>query len=223
MLVLGLLVAAGCYEPDLRTCTVQCAASNDCAPGQLCGNDGWCALPSAIGACAPSDGGATVDALGDPRLGDGGTDGGISDGSLLADAALPPADAAGPTDGAPNPSPTCGSDCSGSCEQGVCVIRCTANNSCAGGVQCPAQGPCVVDCAGNNSCAGVVRCGAGRCSVACSGNNSCDDGVRCETACACDVSCTGNNACDVPAGCPGPAACDTSAGCTSLPAACNAC
>jgi hypothetical protein len=43
---------AACYSPSLRDCTVTCAGSADCAPGQVCGDDGMCASPEMAGRCA---------------------------------------------------------------------------------------------------------------------------------------------------------------------------
>jgi hypothetical protein len=56
---LVVLVAPACYSPDLRDCTVSCAAEGDCAAGQVCGSDRFCAVPEIAGRCAslPSDGG----------------------------------------------------------------------------------------------------------------------------------------------------------------------
>jgi hypothetical protein len=77
------VVALGaCYSPELRDCAVSCASSDDCAPGQLCGADRWCAAPGIAGRCELADGGASVDA------------------AVAADAASSP-DAAVPADAAP--------------------------------------------------------------------------------------------------------------------------
>lgn len=60
-----LALVAGCYEPELRDCTVACSAETDCASGQVCGTDGMCAAPEIAGQCAnrPAvvDGGVGVD------------------------------------------------------------------------------------------------------------------------------------------------------------------
>jgi hypothetical protein len=45
LLKYAVLVAASCYSPDLRDCTVTCAAATDCASGQVC-NGGLCSGPS---------------------------------------------------------------------------------------------------------------------------------------------------------------------------------
>lgn len=55
---LVLAVLAGCYEPDVRDCTVTCSGPDECAAGQVCGSDGMCAAPEAAGHCAPGSGSA---------------------------------------------------------------------------------------------------------------------------------------------------------------------
>ena len=40
-----------CYEPELRDCTVSCSGPGECARGQVCGDDGWCAVPEVAGQC----------------------------------------------------------------------------------------------------------------------------------------------------------------------------
>ncbi|MBA3822070.1 MAG: hypothetical protein H0X17_24510 [Deltaproteobacteria bacterium] len=59
-LALALLVAA-CYSPDVRDCTVSCAAVSDCAGGQVCGSDQFCAAPEVAGRCAQLTTDAGVD------------------------------------------------------------------------------------------------------------------------------------------------------------------
>jgi hypothetical protein len=56
-----LLFASACYSPDLRDCTVSCTAANDCASGQVCGSDRFCASPELAGRCGslPTDDGGT--------------------------------------------------------------------------------------------------------------------------------------------------------------------
>jgi hypothetical protein len=59
---------AGCYSPSLRDCTVACAGSADCAPGQVCGPDGMCASPEMAGRCAmETDAGAMQMPMPEPR------------------------------------------------------------------------------------------------------------------------------------------------------------
>lgn len=48
---LALASSAGCYAPDLRDCTVTCASASDCAGGQVCGADGFCAASDVAGHC----------------------------------------------------------------------------------------------------------------------------------------------------------------------------
>ena len=57
---LTLALVAGCYEPELRDCTIRCSAATDCASGQVCGSDGMCAAPDVAGQCAERP--AVVDA-----------------------------------------------------------------------------------------------------------------------------------------------------------------
>lgn len=50
-LALATTAVAGCYAPDLRDCTVTCTAGTDCASGQVCGRDGFCASADVAGQC----------------------------------------------------------------------------------------------------------------------------------------------------------------------------
>jgi hypothetical protein len=54
-------IAAGCYSPELRDCTLTCNAASDCADGQVCGSDHFCAAPGIAGQCAflPGDAGGS--------------------------------------------------------------------------------------------------------------------------------------------------------------------
>jgi hypothetical protein len=59
------MVFGGCYSPDLRDCTVTCAGTAECASGQVCGNDHFCAAPARAGSCAaPPVPDAGIDARG---------------------------------------------------------------------------------------------------------------------------------------------------------------
>jgi hypothetical protein len=49
------LALAACYEPDAVDCTVECMAPGDCAQGQICGPDHFCAAPDRAGQCTTSD------------------------------------------------------------------------------------------------------------------------------------------------------------------------
>jgi hypothetical protein len=84
------LVVAACYGPELRDCAVSCASGADCAPGQVCGTDRWCAAPEVAGRCGLPDGGTSL--TGDASIG--------GDGAVPGDAATPvaaaPPDAPGP-------------------------------------------------------------------------------------------------------------------------------
>jgi hypothetical protein len=42
---------AGCYDPTTADCTVTCSGSDECASGQTCGSDGYCAAPDVAGGC----------------------------------------------------------------------------------------------------------------------------------------------------------------------------
>ena len=77
----AVLALGACYSPQLRDCAVECASSDDCAPGQVCGADRWCAGPAMAGRCGSS---ASVDAAVT-------TDGAVSSGdaAIGVDAAPP--------------------------------------------------------------------------------------------------------------------------------------
>jgi hypothetical protein len=51
MLLVTAALAAGCYDPELRDCAVTCHGAGDCAGGQVCGADGFCAAPDVAGTC----------------------------------------------------------------------------------------------------------------------------------------------------------------------------
>ena len=55
-----LTMTVGCYSPELRDCTLTCAAASDCADGQVCGSDHFCAAPGIAGSCSslPGDAGS---------------------------------------------------------------------------------------------------------------------------------------------------------------------
>lgn len=42
---------AGCYDPATTDCTITCSGSDECASGQTCGSDGYCAAPDVAGEC----------------------------------------------------------------------------------------------------------------------------------------------------------------------------
>ncbi|CAN5879057.1 hypothetical protein BH11MYX3_BH11MYX3_46260 [soil metagenome] len=65
-LLLILAILSGCYAPDVRDCTVTCSAATDCASGQVCGKDGFCAAEGVAGTCGPGGVDAGVDAA--PRV-----------------------------------------------------------------------------------------------------------------------------------------------------------
>lgn len=51
------LLAVACYEPEAIDCTVSCSGPDECADGQVCGADGFCAAPSVAGHCTGQDNG----------------------------------------------------------------------------------------------------------------------------------------------------------------------
>jgi hypothetical protein len=61
-LAFALLVtsATGCYDPQLRDCTLTCNTQSDCAGDQVCGSDHFCAAPDIAGTCSslPGDAGS---------------------------------------------------------------------------------------------------------------------------------------------------------------------
>jgi hypothetical protein len=65
---LTLALLAGCYEPQLVDCTIRCSGAADCASGQVCGADHFCAAPDIADHCssvtAVIDAGVIVDGAG---------------------------------------------------------------------------------------------------------------------------------------------------------------
>jgi hypothetical protein len=217
VVVAYLLAGVGCYQPELRDCTVQCSAATDCTGGQVCRADGWCAMPS-VESCPAS--GAGVDS---------GAGADASTGTSMPDA--------------PDQA-LCQQGCTnGTCMAGVCVIDCSTPFSCTGGdIKCPGTLPCRVVC-GERSCAKKILCEkAASCEVQCNGDFSCQDEVicnanrckvdclgasackktKCGSSCACDVTCTGLGSCTDPNEC-SETACRLGEGCSSLLTGCNDC
>ena len=220
MRYVGLLVGmvasylVGCYHPELRDCTVQCNGSADCTGGQICRDDGWCAMPGLDKCPEHQDPGDTVDS------------------------------AVATTNDAPSQPDLCALGCSmGSCVDGVCVIDCSAAGACQNEVHCPANLPCrvvcgdnacakpikcdmalscEVRCVGDHACGDEIQCNGRRCDVECSGPSSCEKRTRCAGSCACDVRCTGVGSCIEPSECPA-STCKLGNGCTSLVAGCDDC
>lgn len=52
--VIASALTMSCYSPDTRDCTLTCARVDDCAGGQVCGTDHFCASPERAGHCATS-------------------------------------------------------------------------------------------------------------------------------------------------------------------------
>lgn len=214
--VLAHLVA--CYEPQVRNCTLACSGPGQCAAGQTCTSDGYCAAPE-ISSCREYE--ATLDAA-----------------AVVTDAETA-IDASG------NDNTVCLQGCSsGTCDSGVCVIDCTAPNSCANDVVCPANLPCRVEC-GDTACGGKINCTKSTsCTVQCTGEDSCDDEIqcppgepcdvtcsgagscvkrtKCKDSCSCDVRCTGMGSCAEPSECQ-EALCRIGNGCTSTVLTCDTC
>jgi len=206
---------AACYDPVLRDCTIACASGDACAPGQVCGDDGFCAAPAVAGHCSEV-------LRPDARA------------SSKPDAKPAAIDAR---------ASLCALGCTnGTCDGDVCVIDCSAAGSCPTDVHCPANLPCRVvcgdnackghvdctkasacdiRCTGDQSCANEVDCGPGACDVTCSGASSCHAKTKCHGSCACDVACTGLSSCMGGADCPED--CQLGLGCTSQLASCDKC
>ena len=215
VVVAYLVATAACYQPEVRDCTVHCARPGGCTGGQVCRDDGWCAMPG-VKDC--------------PKGGDveqGGSD---------------TVDAASATQDAPD---LCPQGCTkGTCQNGVCVIDCGTPYSCTeSDVQCPANIPCrvvcgdhacakhvacglasscEVQCTGDYSCGDVIQCNDNRCSVTCSGLSSCKRHTDCSHSCACDVTCSGTGSCVEVSACPA-STCKLGNGCSSLLAGCDRC
>ncbi|HEY5926558.1 MAG TPA: hypothetical protein VIV11_32950 [Kofleriaceae bacterium] len=51
-MALSIALAGGCYAPELRDCTLTCSAATDCADGQVCDSEGFCAAPEIAGTCS---------------------------------------------------------------------------------------------------------------------------------------------------------------------------
>ena len=49
--LVAVVALAGCYQPEVRDCTIACSFATDCVDGQQCGSDGWCAAPDVAGSC----------------------------------------------------------------------------------------------------------------------------------------------------------------------------
>lgn len=209
-LLLGLVVAhiglAGCYQPALRDCTVQCSEPDQCANDQVCLPDGLCAAANVL----RCDRGEPV----------------ITDASMVAgDTAM--ADAFDVcTQGCSD----------GTCIGGVCTIDCSSTGSCQNDIKCPANLPChvicgdtacgnkidctmaascTVDCVGANACDDEVQCPSNRtCDVTCSGAGACKKRVKCSSSCACNITCSGLGSCIEASECPD-SDCRVGNGCTS--------
>jgi hypothetical protein len=91
---LAAALLSGCYQPTLQDCTVTCTGADDCAGDQICGEDGYCALPEVAGSCGDA-GGATADAPATPDADPAAPDADVGEPDAGIPDAAPP-DAAGP-------------------------------------------------------------------------------------------------------------------------------
>jgi hypothetical protein len=156
-----------------------------------------------------------------------------TDGTEPIDATLGGGDAALCELGCPN----------GTCMGGVCVIDCSAPDSCPMDIHCPPNVPCrvmcgdsscdkkiecqmatscEVQCTGTDACADEIHCGMDKpCDITCSGLRSCKKRPKCKEACSCDVLCTGIGSCAEAAECP--MGCRLGNGCTAAIGGCDRC
>jgi hypothetical protein len=211
-------LAAGCYRPTLRDCTVSCASEADCAGGQQCAG-GWC-VGTGVDACDPGEV--------------------LPDGSMATDR-----DAGADSMLAPDARDVCSQGCTaGTCIGGVCTIDCSVPGACPNDVICPINLPChvicgdsscghkvnctmalgcTVDCIGDLSCADEIQCPSDdTCDVTCSGAGSCKRRTKCANSCACDVTCSGAGSCAEASECPA-TLCRVGNACSSQPVGCNSC
>ena len=141
----------------------------------------------------------------------------------------------------------CALGCSrGTCVDGVCVIDCSAPDSCQSvDIRCEPNLPCRVECgdracakkvlcedatscevvcSGVDACSEEIQCGIDRpCNVSCTGERSCKKKIKCGEACACDATCSGALSCAEVPECPLESTCRLGAGCTSALPGCNRC
>ena len=212
--VLAHLVAvAGCYNPEVKDCTVRCSGETECTSGQTC-SDGWCVKGDRD--C--------------PKGGDG-------DNDLTPDAAAVTNDADRNLlcmQGCPNGTcnnGVCVIDCSSPfacrdsdvlCPPNIpCRVMC-GYEACDKKIICGLATSCEVQCTGDSSCNDEIQCNSNRCSVTCSGAGACAKRTRCANACACDVACTGTGSCPEVSECPEDN-CRLGNGCNSQLAGCDSC
>ncbi len=211
-MALAYIGLAGCYEPSLRNCSIQCEAADQCIGAQVC-LEGYCADSNVL----RCEGGQPV--IVDANVTDVSTP---VDATGLCNQACPNGTCIGGV---------CTIDCSATdtCDNDItcpanlpCRVIC-GDSSCAKKIICTAAASCDVDCVGSGSCAEEIECAADRdCDVTCSGQNSCRKKVKCADSCSCDIACTGSGSCVEEPECQG-ALCRIGNACTSQVAGCNTC
>jgi hypothetical protein len=147
-----------------------------------CGSDSTTRRDADGGTGGP-DGGGTPSVDGG---GAGGPDGG--GGNPNADGGVCPPDPIAPG------TPACPADCTGGCNENVCVIDCSGNGApCDGAdIVCPPEYDCQIICLGVDACdSGTITCPPGfGCSVICGGgNDACGDQTITCGAGPCSVEC----------------------------------
>lgn len=207
--LVGVVVAhiVGCYNPELKDCTVQCDGENQCADGQVC-KQGWCVTD-----------GKDCEKREEPGL--------TPDGATVANGNCT-------TTTCPNGTcmeGVCVIDCTAPWSCSTTDIECPPNlpcrvvcgyHSCAHKIICDTAASCEVSCSGDYACGDEIQCNANRCDVDCIGSFSCKHRTKCSNACACDVNCTGYSSCPEASECPD-SFCREGNGCTDTVSGCNTC
>jgi len=72
--LVAIATLAACYDPATTDCTVTCTSPDECANGQTCGSDGFCAAVDVAGGCVEpvelsieiaGDGTVAIDGIGE--------------------------------------------------------------------------------------------------------------------------------------------------------------
>ncbi|MBV8759320.1 MAG: hypothetical protein JO257_18680 [Deltaproteobacteria bacterium] len=154
--VVGISLLAGCYQPELRDCTVSCESSADCAGAQVCSASHLCAgkdvscsgMTTATQDASADSAAAVIDAPKSPI-----------DAPRAVDAAHPPIDAPAPVslhlhvDGGGGTltagTHSCSDDCTYQVAYGVPIAiqaQANGNHAFAGWTQGPCMGTFVPTC-----------------------------------------------------------------------------